>query len=122
MLINDFFQILESNNTDSTLTSLVKINAQHKIFEGHFPNNPVTPGVVQIQIVKEILEDHLSQKLVLKEMGRCKFLAVLNPNDDSEIEIKISYSITESGQTKISAQGASKEKKQSFFKFNALYA
>ena len=66
MLINDFFKVLESNNTDNTLVSLVKINAQHTIFDGHFPNNPVTPGVVQLQMVKELLEQNLNKNLALK--------------------------------------------------------
>ncbi len=122
MLINDFFQVLESEQVDNSLVSLIKINAQHSIFDGHFPNNPVTPGVVQLQMVKELMEDHFGNKLALKEMGRCKFMAVLDPNQDAEIEIKINFSMNELQQIKLSAQGSSKKENQTFFKFNALYA
>jgi len=122
MLINDFFHIVESQQTDNELIALIKINAQHQIFDGHFPNNPVTPGVVQMQIIKELMEEHLEQKLVLKEMGRCKFMAVLNPNENAEITIKITFSTLENQQIKVTAQGLSKDNKTTFFKFNALYA
>ena len=122
MLINDFFQVIESSNDDNILLSAIKINAQHQIFEGHFPNNPVTPGVVQMQMVKELMEAHLQQKLALKEMGRCKFMAVLNPNENAEITIKITFSTLENNQIKVSAQGVSTDTKTTFFKFNALYA
>ena len=66
MLINDFFTISELTNSEDTIESKVQLNASHKIFDGHFPGNPVTPGVVQIQIVKELLEKALEKEYVLK--------------------------------------------------------
>ena len=121
MLINDFFTITQLNNTEGAIDSTVQLNASHKIFDGHFPENPVTPGVVQIQMVKEILEKALEKEYTLKEVGRCKFMAVLNPNEDKEIDITIKHSIEE-GVLKISAAGTSKDKNNTFFKFNAKYA
>ena len=89
---------------------------------GIFPDNPVTPGVVQIQIVKEVLEKALNKTCVLKEVGRCKFLAILNPNDTPEIDVKINYSTADDGMMKVTAQGKLKDESQTFFKFNAKYA
>jgi 3-hydroxyacyl-[acyl-carrier-protein] dehydratase len=121
MLINDFYTITQLNNIEDTIEATIQLNPSHKIFDGHFPNNPVTPGVVQIQIVKELLEKALEKECVLKEVGRCKFLAILNPNKDSEIDIVIKHSIDE-GLLKVSAAGSSKDKSTTFFKFTAKYA
>lgn len=122
MLINDFFHIIETKKTEGSILSTIKLNASHQIFDGHFPNNPVTPGVVQLQIVKEILEKSLNKECLLKEVGRCKFMAILNPNEDNEIDIKIDYSTADAEMMKVSAQGISKDKSQTFFKFTAKYA
>jgi len=121
MLINDFFKIINIEHSEGSIHSMIQLNASHKIFEGHFPNNPVTPGVVQLQIVKEILEQALDKKCLLKEVGRCKFLAILNPNNTPEIMISIDYSVSEDEMLKVSAQGSLKDESQTFFKFNAKY-
>lgn len=92
MLINDFFEIIETNISCNKIISRIKLNANHRIYSGHFPNNPVTPGVVQVQIVKEILEDVYKKELKLISMSRCKFLKVLNPNITPFVTIDISFS------------------------------
>ena len=121
MLINDFFTILEVKSEEENIEATIQLNASHKIFDGHFPGNPVTPGVVQIQIVKEILENALERTCILKEMGRCKFMAILNPNENKEINVVLKHSI-EDDILKISTQGSSIDKSTTFFKFTAKYA
>jgi len=121
MLINDFFTIIHRNNSNGIIEATIKINSSHKIFDGHFPENPITPGVVQIQLIKEILEIELTKKWKLQSIGRCKFMAILNPNKDSEIVITIKHKIEE-GVLTISTQGSSRDKSTTFFKFTAKYA
>jgi 3-hydroxyacyl-[acyl-carrier-protein] dehydratase len=122
MLINDFFNLINIESSESSIVSTIKLNASHTIFDGHFPNNPVTPGVVQLQIVKELLENGLNRTCLLKEVGRCKFLAILNPNDTPEILITINFTIIEDDMVKVSASGGTADGSQTFFKFTAKYA
>ena len=54
-MLKDFYtlntlQQIAANTYLCTLT----LNAEHPIFKGHFPNNPVTPGVCMMQIVKNL--------------------------------------------------------------------
>jgi len=121
MLINKFFYIINIEQTEDNIRSTIQLNASHQIFEGHFPNNPITPGVVQIQIVKEILENALKEKFMLKEMGRCKFLAILNPHINTEIKVNIDFSLLENNSLKVTAEGLSMDESQTFFKFTAKY-
>ena len=118
MLIKELFEFKSIENKEGKLFATVVINASNAIFEGHFPNNPITPGVVQVQLVKEILEEELKQSLSLKTMGRCKFLAILNPETTPEIEVEITMTETEEG-LKINAVG--KHLDVNYFKFSALY-
>jgi len=122
MLINNFFNLVNIDTTENTVVSTIKLNASHTIFDGHFPNNPVTPGVVQLQMVKELLEKGLDRTCLLKEVGRCKFLAILNPNDTPEILVTINFSIIEEDMLKVSASGGTVDGSQTFFKFTAKYA
>lgn len=120
MLINNFFNITSINSSSETINAKITLDASHIIFKGHFPNNPITPGVVQLQLVKEILEQIIEKKLQLKEVGRCKFLAILNPIEYSEIIINIDFQV-ENGDYKISAQGITIDRSKTFFKFTAKY-
>ena len=118
MLRNDFFKINTIDVADNELFANISLKADHAIYKGHFPENPVTPGVVQMQIVKEILEVHFEKKLTLNSMGRCKFLRVLSPADASDVIIKLNIRETER-ELGISAAGM--ENEITFFKFNAVY-
>ena len=91
MFLNDFFKIVNQNSTSETITSEIELNANHKIFDGHFPGFPVTPGVLQLQMVKEILEQHLKKKMVTKAMRTCKFLKILNPMETPLLFIDLKF-------------------------------
>ena len=79
------------NFTSETISADVNLNADHKIFDGHFPGSPVTPGVIQLQIVKEILELHLKKELQLKTMRTSKFLKILNPLETPHFQVNIKF-------------------------------
>lgn len=91
MLLNDFFSIVKLSSNLEVISAETTINSKHALFKGHFPSSPVTPGVIQLQIVKEILEEHLKRKLRLKTLRSCKFLKVINPLETPELFIDLRF-------------------------------
>jgi 3-hydroxyacyl-[acyl-carrier-protein] dehydratase len=90
MLKDHFYEVKSKENLEnSTVQFTVQLNVLHPIFEGHFPGNPVTPGVVQLEMIKELLNAHLDQNLHLVDMPTCKFLAILNPNNTPVVSVDI---------------------------------
>ncbi|TDQ28865.1 3-hydroxyacyl-ACP dehydratase [Tenacibaculum caenipelagi] len=87
MLENDFYTIVSSEIKEDTISSKILLNKNHQIFEGHFPENPVTPGVCMIQLVKEILEKTYQYNLQLSKISNVKFTALINPNVNQELLI-----------------------------------
>ena len=58
MLFKGFYNNEKTISSDhNKLITRIKLNKDHDIYNGHFPNNPITPGVIIIQIIKEILEE-----------------------------------------------------------------
>lgn len=102
-LLNDFYTILNSNSTDGGTSVLVKINKEHSIFEGHFPNHPVTPGVCTMQIIKELSEEHFGKELMLKTARNVKFMAIINPEENDEVRFDLSFEPVEDGEISIKA-------------------
>ena len=103
MLLNDFFTITDTESSASEIWAALSINANHKIFEGHFPNQPIVPGVCMMQMVKEIMEHILGKKTNLVKAADMKFLAVINPQVNNLIHTSIKYSTDEDGKINITA-------------------
>lgn len=80
-LLNNFCFLEEKICTDNGMSYALRLNAQHAIFQAHFPGNPITPGVCIIQMVTELLEQYVGQSLSLKRVANVKFLHVLSPKE-----------------------------------------
>jgi len=71
-------QIFREDNSNK-ISILIQLNPSHEIFKGHFPGNPILPGVCIVQILKEILMDQLDKKLILNNADSIKYLSFINP-------------------------------------------
>ena len=116
---NNFFTVKSEDLSESTANFNIELNGDHKIFEGHFPDNPITPGVVQMEIVKELMSKVTNSSLNLVTMGNWKFLAILNPRETKEVLVAINYSLTEENRYKVSAQIRTKD--VIYLKISAFY-
>ena len=65
------------------LISEVSINPDAPVFQGHFPSQPVIPGVLSIQILKDIICKYLERKIQFDEVISCKYLSQLDPREDN---------------------------------------
>ena len=89
MLIPYFYNVKEFNFTDNQLKAIIELNPEHEVFKGHFPNNPVTPGVCMLQILKELTEQATNTNLFIKECSNVKFMALINPETNPILAITI---------------------------------
>ena len=97
MLINDFYTCRDIVQGDTDFSCLIVFNANHGIFGGHFPEQPIVPGVCMMEIVKELLQQQLSKPLMLKQAGNVKFLGLITPQITPVININ--WSETAEGYT-----------------------
>jgi len=101
---NSFYTIQSASNEENEATFTIKLNAEHPIFAGHFPEKPITPGVVQMEIVKELSKKALDKELTMISMGNCKFLNFLDPNEAPIIDVVLKFNPQEDNSVKVSAQ------------------
>jgi 3-hydroxyacyl-[acyl-carrier-protein] dehydratase len=91
MLLKDFYTLKKVDKiNDSDYEAFIHLNKDHDIFKGHFPGNPVTPGVCMVQILKEITSQILEKKLVMKSSSNIKFMALINPEKTPDLKLSIS--------------------------------
>lgn len=67
----------------------VRFDPDHAVYKGHFPGFPVTPGVCQLSLVKEVLEEKLREKLLLKTARNIKFLRMHDPATEAVLMLEL---------------------------------
>tara|TARA_R110002124_G_scaffold17532_2_gene73039 strand:- start:17270 stop:17638 length:369 start_codon:yes stop_codon:yes gene_type:complete len=96
MLIEGLYTIVEFHYDEQEVKATIQLNKDHEIFKGHFPGNPVMPGVCMIQIIKELTEKATAKKLFLSVSSNIKFMALINPEVNAIL--KLSISVSEEGE------------------------
>lgn len=68
-------------------TAELRIATDHPALEGHFPANPVVPGVVLLDCVLEAAEDWLGAPVEVATLTQAKFVAPLLPDESARIAL-----------------------------------
>lgn len=102
MVLKDFYKVLsEEQTSDSKYTITILINEKHEVFKGHFPGNPIMPGVCMIQIIKELTESITQSSLIIQTLSNVKFMALINPEIHPELRIELDIITTEDDLVKV---------------------
>lgn len=89
-ILNNFYTLESSEKSENgSFIAKIKLNPAHEIFKGHFPGNPVTPGVCMMQIVKDLTENFTASKLFLKSASNVKFMAIINPFETPDLFLQL---------------------------------
>lgn len=118
MLLKDFYSVKSSWKEDGKCMTHIKINKDHQVYDGHFPNRPVTPGVILMQLFKEDAERRLEKSLQLKNATNVKFMAVVDPKIHNELFLEYHF---EDNNQEIRLKGIAKTKEGISLKINAIY-
>jgi len=77
---------------------LYRTKKEHPIFEGHFPGNPILPGVIQVEMMAQVSSfalmsvvpdwENLNMNVILLSILNSKFRKPIFPEMDLEIRCK----------------------------------
>ncbi len=76
--------------------SFRKFKENEYFFKGHFPNNPIVPGVIIVEamaqtagiVVSYKLRDYKEKSVLFMSVAKAKFRKPILPNDDVKFEVK----------------------------------
>lgn len=98
MLIKDYYTIENvSKQEDGTVRFVATLNADCQVYEGHFPGEPVSPGVCNIQMIKECAEQVAGKPLLLNNLQQCRLTTLVTPIRHPQVEITVL--LEEKGET-----------------------
>jgi 3-hydroxymyristoyl/3-hydroxydecanoyl-(acyl carrier protein) dehydratase len=73
---------------DGAISGNVVIPPDSTWFSGHFPDEPVLPGLAQLGIVQETLERARGGGVTVQRVHRVRFRQVIKPEDPVDVFIK----------------------------------
>jgi 3-hydroxyacyl-[acyl-carrier-protein] dehydratase len=96
------------------IQAVVELKPNHAIFKGHFPGQPVLPGVCMMQIIVEIYGEYSKRSFRITGAPMIKFLHMIDPGKNPLIHLEIKY---ESNDSKTAVSGKIFFGGQIFMKF-----
>ncbi|MBU2651999.1 MAG: 3-hydroxyacyl-ACP dehydratase [Bacteroidetes bacterium] len=102
-----------------TVQASIRFDANHRIFQGHFPGFPVVPGVCMIQIIKEIIALRYRISLFLTTGDNIKFLRFIDPRQSPDVRVKIR--VNELDGIRLKADALIYDEESNFLKFKGVF-
>ena len=91
LLENRYYRVLDVRREDETTAVYrVELLPECDVYRGHFPGNPVSPGVCNIEMIKECAMLFAGRRLFLSGIKRCRLTAVSSPMICPIVEVYIS--------------------------------
>jgi len=55
LLMNKLYVLESIEDNEGIAIAKISLIKDHEVFRGHFPDNPILPGVCTVQIIKELM-------------------------------------------------------------------
>ena len=78
-----------SRDNEGRIIGKFRFDNRLSLFQGHFPGNPILPGIFQIEMVRYCLEKYLKTSFHLSMVRKTKFSSLIHPDVVVSIEITI---------------------------------
>ena len=119
LLLENFYKIIHIKEREDGKQAIeIELNPGHMLYQGHFPGQPVVPGVCTLQIIKESAEQIANQPLQYVQIASSKFLSAINPLETPLLQLFIRLEKTEEHLFKLQAEGICNGKE--FIKLKAV--
>lgn len=69
--------------------TVLRIAANHPSLPGHFPGQPIVPGVVLLDCVLQATERWLQRPVRIVALSNAKFTAPLAPEQSAELQLQL---------------------------------
>ena len=92
LLENSYYKIIGRSGEGLDAVFRVALLPDCEVYKGHFPGNPVSPGVCNIETIKECAMLLTGKRLVIDTIRQCRLTAVASPSVSPEVEVTLSCS------------------------------
>lgn len=104
MNMHDYFTVNSRSGSDGRFSYEITLNPGSEVYKGHFPGNPVSPGVFNMGMIAACASDAAGRELHIRNVSRCRFLAIISPSETPSLNIEFSVSAAAGNDYAVSAK------------------
>lgn len=97
LLDNRYYQLISQEIAEGKGCFRIRLLPDCEVYRGHFPGNPVCPGVCQIELIKECASRLTGRDLRIQTVQQCRLTALASPTVCPELEVDVLASPAEGG-------------------------
>ena len=120
MPLNSVYKISDPTLTIDSFTASISFDPRHEVFSGHFPGQPVVPGVVLVRIVRDVVSQITGRTISLQQAPNIKFLNIIDPGEMQNLSLKGTLQQDEESNLAVNASLSSGE--TIFFRFKGTFS
>lgn len=88
MFEGSFYRTLRFVRTETGYVADVELLADHPVYQGHFPGQPVVPGVCTMRVVRELTARAVGCEIWFDTIREAKFVSALIPCEGLRIVVE----------------------------------
>lgn len=89
-LVGDFCKISLLDKSSNGFKAIVELQPDHPVYKGHFPTQPVVPGVYTLALVRECVSMITGCDVEYEYIKECKFISALLPAEGLKVTFDFS--------------------------------
>lgn len=97
LLENKYFKVESGRTADGTAHFHVRLLPDCDVYHGHFPGNPVSPGVCNIEMIRECFCLSIGAEPRIKTIDRSRLTAIASPTASPEMDVDMSWTKDDRG-------------------------
>ncbi|MFC1880764.1 3-hydroxyacyl-ACP dehydratase FabZ family protein [Thermodesulfobacteriota bacterium] len=74
-----------NRSAENEISADIRVPSDSPWFDGHFPGEPILPGVAQIGMVFDTIKKAHNQELMVSSVRRVRFKRIIRPDDQLKI-------------------------------------
>lgn len=97
LLENKYYKIVHRDANGLSAVFHIALLPDCDVYRGHFPGNPVCPGVCNIQTIKECVMLLTGRRMQISTIKQCRLTAIASPSICPEVDVTIDVLPTDRG-------------------------
>jgi 3-hydroxyacyl-[acyl-carrier-protein] dehydratase len=102
-MLSDYYSINSRWTEGENAIFEVSLNPDSEVYRGHFPGMPVSPGVCNMQMVRECVEQLTGYALRIDYVAQCRMTVLITPLQYPVLKIHIRLLENRAMQIKVQA-------------------
>lgn len=102
--MNELYSLGEARSKGTNKYQLeIFLNVNSGIFKGHFPDQPILPGVCLLEMLKDGIEKAVGISVKIKKAANIKYLKMVDPTIDDKLLLDFEISEVEAGHSVVAS-------------------